>query len=952
MQSSLKLAVPTLIIMAVMMLISIGCQTPESKLKEQADAMAAAEGDSQADLDAKTPAVAPEPEPEPATSPTITTPPPTPAPATKAQPIIKRIITDGATVAELGNGMTVIIKPTRTAPVVCVRAYVRTGGMYEGKWLGCGLSHLLEHLVAGADVNDGGKVKSTKKRTAEIGGQSNAYTTLDHTCYYISAASSKTTQCIDLIADWMARPAITKEEFEREHGVVQRELEMGKDNPSRQMWYANASNAFPGHPASVPVIGLAPVLARVTHKDVTDYHSKTYIPQNMIFCVVGDVDVDASLKRICEAMYGFDRGRQSQTILPQVEAPVNVRRVEQVHKALKDTSQRMGFQSIALSHKDLYALDVLSFVLSQGQASRLVQSIARKKKLVTSISASSWTPQWGKGYFSISFRSKPEDADAAEKAIIAELKKVVNNGVSNDELTRAKRQKIAELVYGRQTAEDIASGIAGDFLSTGDAAFSKNYTKRIQDVTAGQVQAAARKYFTFDRMVITRLVPPGTKATSTDTAQGSADASKAVTFTVGDGLKVVLQPNNAVALVSMAYAVKGGVLSETPKTSGMGTLMTAMSTRGTKNFTSKQIDEFFAKAGGSISGDCGNNALYWQATALDDSFPKALEILAEVINTPTFDQAELEIIKPQLQAAIKQTDESWFPNLQKFFRSKFFTDSPYARLSVGSSKVIAQATPKDIRDYYAKHIAPAGKYRGVLTIYGNFNAKDARKQVSKLFSKMPKRSDWSLDAVKAKPRTVAAEGELHVLKTPNKVAAVIVAVPGMKVSNLEDRFAITVLDAIISGYRLPSGWLHSELRGKQLVYVVHAYNWAGLAPGAFMTYAAGQPENAPEIVKIIETNYRRAARHVPTQKKIDEAVNLILTAELLGSQSMSDLSLSAALDELYGLGYDFRRKMEAHYRKVTPGDVSRVARKYLSGGYVITVTTPKPELLDKDSDSK
>jgi predicted Zn-dependent peptidase len=91
---------------------------------------------------------------------------------------------------------------------------------------------------------------------------------------------------------------------------------------------------------------------------------------------------------------------------------------------------------------------------------------------------------------------------------------------------------------------------------------------------------------------------------------------------------------------------------------------------------------------------------------------------------------------------------------------------------------------------------------------------------------------------------------------------------------------------------------------------------------------------------------------VPTQKKIDEAVNSILTAELLGSQSMSELSLGAALDELYGFGYDFRSKIESHYRKVTPADVSRVAEKYLSGGYVITVTTPKPELLEKGSKSK
>jgi len=874
----------------------------------------------------------------------------------KPQPVVRRIITEGATVAQLGNGMSVIIKPIRTSPVVCVRAYVKTGGIYEGKWLGCGLSHLLEHLVAGEALHDGSDpknpVKPTKDRMTEIGGQSNAYTTLDHTCYYIAAASSKTTQCIDLISDWMTKAAITKKDFEREHGVVQRELEMGKDDPRRQMWYANSANAYPGHPASVPVIGFASTLAKVKHEDVLEYHRKMYIPQNMVFCVVGDVDVEASLKRICTAMAGFNRGRQQRPILPKVQSPANIRRAVQVHKALKDTMQQIGFQTIPLMHEDLYALDVLSFALSQGRASRLVTTVEREQKLVTSLSTSSWTPQWGQGYFSVSFRSDPDKADAAEKAIIKELRKVAKNGVSSEELARAKRQKIAAFVYGQQTAEDIAGNIATDFLSTGDAAFSKNYTTRIQNVTTAQVKAVAKKYFNFDRMVITRLVPPATKTTSGNTGQTSTSRGKAVTFTTKEGLKVVLQPNSAVGLVSMAYAVKGGVLAETAKTNGMGKTMTAMSTRGTESFTAKEIDEFFAQAGGSISGNCGNNAFYWQATVLDDSFDKALEILSEVINKPKFEQSELDILRPKLLAAVKQTDERWSSQLQKFFRSKFFTGSPYALLSVGDSKVIENATSNDVRDYYLKHIAPAGPVRGVLTIYGNFDAAAAKKQVTKLFKDGPKRSKWSVESLEIAPRKVAKASEFHTLKTPNKVAGVIVGVPGMKVTNLEDRFAITVLDTIISGYQLPSGWLHSELRGKQLVYVVHAYNWAGLAPGSFMTYAAGQPENAPEIVEIIKKNYRRASKYKPTQKEIDLAVNSVLTAELLGSQSMSELSLAAGLDELYGFGYDFRGKIESYYRKVTPKDVVRVAKKYLSGGYVVTVTTPKPEMFDKDAKSK
>ena len=153
--------------------------------------------------------------------------------------IVEKTVTeDGTIVAKLDNGLTVIVKAVRTAPVVFVGAYVRTGAMVEGKWLGSGISHLTEHLVAKGAVHDGAGAKKTKQTTnriAEIGGQSNASTSISRTRYFISAAAGKTDDCIDLVADWMARAEITREDFEREHGVVQRELELAKDNAARQL---------------------------------------------------------------------------------------------------------------------------------------------------------------------------------------------------------------------------------------------------------------------------------------------------------------------------------------------------------------------------------------------------------------------------------------------------------------------------------------------------------------------------------------------------------------------------------------------------------------------------------------------------------------------------------------------------------------------------------------------
>ncbi len=848
---------------------------------------------------------------------------------------------DGVLIETLANGMTVILKPVRTAPVVCVRGYVRAGGLYEGEWLGCGISHLTEHLVAKGAVHDMGpdatvaEAKQTSDRVRRIGGQSNAYTSLGHTCYYIAASAGKAEQCVELIADWLARPEITEEDFQREHGVVQRELEMRQDAPNRQMWEAHMAAFYATHPAAVPVIGYSKPLSDLTHEDVLAYHSRMYVPQNMVFCVVGDIDAPAMLKKVREAFADFQPGRVPDLTLPDARPLWGVRREVRTHPELADAMARLSFQTIPLLHEDLYALDVLSYILAEGKSSRLYRKLLRQEKLVTSISSSSWTPAWGKGQFSFSYRCQPDKADAAEAAIMEELKDIISQGVDEEELERAKRQKIADFVYAQQSVESQSAMLATDFLSSGDVRFSRSYTEWIQAVTAEQVREAAERHFDLDAMVITRLVPASEEGLAV--AQATTGPAGSITsFTLPNGLRVILRPTEAAGLVAMAFVTEGGVLMETPATNGLGRLMAELSTKGTAGYTAEQIAEFFDKAGGSIGGNCGNNTFYWQATVLADSFEPALRILAEVVSRPTFPPEELEILRPAALASIRRIDEQWQSQLQKFFRQGFFLDSPFRLQPIGCQEVVEAATAEQIAEYHRRAIKAGSS---VLAIFGDFDTTSARRDVEELFDPL---ASGRVELVIPQARQLPAGGQMERLETDKQVTGIIVASPGMKIDNMEDRFAITVLDTIISGYRLPDGWLHEELRGKQLVYVVHAYNWAMLAPGAFVTYAACQPEKADEVVEIIQRNLDKAAGYEPSPLEIELAVNAILTAELLENQSPTSLALLTALDELYGLGYDFRSRIEPYYRAVTPADVARVGRKYLSRPRAVFVVGPQP----------
>ena len=584
----------------------------------------------------------------------------------------------GVTAVRLSNGMVVILKPTRTAPVVTVQAYVRAGSMYETKWLGCGASHLLEHLVADDSVGPG----DTNRITA-IGGQSNAYTSTARTVYYISATRDKINDCIDLTCDQLARPTFTEADFTREHGVVQRELLKGKDEPNRVFYYAHAQNFYGTHPAGVPVIGYAKPLAALTYADIRAYHNQMYAPQNIILAVVGDIDTQAALKRVIEQVQGFLAGRHCNYDLPSVKKVIGVRRFAGTNPLFKQTIESVSFQTVPLQHKDLFALDVLASVVGQGNGSRLSRQVKFEKKLVTSMSCHSYTPAWGGGDFTVRFRCAPKNAAAAEAAVFESLQSICKNGVTEEELTRVKRQVLASHVRQFETVEGTASTLLSDWASTGDLDFSRRYKDKIAAVTAEQVQAVAKKYLTPRANVITRMGPPSaTAATATDAKTKTSETTEVITL--ANGVRVILHPTENIELVSMVVACKGGLLGESKQSTGLGTLLAMLSTRGAGDWSADQLSQFFETAGGSVSAMCGDNSILYSASVLSDSFDQALPRFAAVVLHPTLQAAELEKVRPLAVGRIKQMTEHWSAQMNMLFREKFFAGTPWQWMAAGA----------------------------------------------------------------------------------------------------------------------------------------------------------------------------------------------------------------------------------------------------------------------------
>lgn len=842
-------------------------------------------------------------------------------------------------VSVLSNGLTVILKTHRTAPVVSAQLFCRTGSVYEQEFLGGGISHLLEHLLHGSATTTRSEAESREILNA-LGGNTNAYTSLDVTCYYINTGREHLEPAVNLLADWVTHPTFPQDAFDREWDVVQRELERDLDDAGRQMFYLMLETMYREHPARYPIIGHQPIVQTLTKEDIVGYYRRTYVPDNMLISIVGDIDLAETLAVVGREFAGLARRRMPTITLPEEPEMVTPRRAEK-RMRVNAAMLQLCWPTIPLTHPDLYALDLLSHVLTQGESSRLARTI-RDAGLTYTIDSMSWTPAWGPGVFGISARLDPAKIETAAAAIREQIEELQQTNITPEELEKAKKQKAAEHVFASQTAESIARMMARDYLAIGDAHFSQAYVANIQQVTADELRNMAARYLDPQRMATIAILPEDHPSA---VAEGPAETEAQAVWKIvlDNGLRCLIRPDPTSPVVAIQLFSFGGVLCEDETINGLSNLAGLLAPRGTSTRTASEIADFFDSRGGSLTGGSGNHTLFFRAEVLKEDFEQALEVFADVVVNPTFPEEELRQYRPRVLDAIRRIDEQWRSELFAFFERHYYGDSPYRFHMLGSEAVVEAASREQIEQFYRRRVNGP---QSVLAVFGDVQPAEVEALVRKWFADLPAEAAPLPTVAEQPPRT---NPELYVrAKSPERRAAGIqIGFTGMTLDQAADRVVMDVMDTIISGYRFPTGWLHKSLRGgdRGFVYEVHAVNRPGVLPGYFGIYAACQPEKVNEVYHIITEQLDKARAGRFTEEELERARTMIVTTELMQNQTNSDRAMQAALDELYGLGYDYQDRLAERVRAVTLEQVRQIAAQYLTVP-VVAVVTPEPDKID------
>jgi len=411
----------------------------------------------------------------------------------------------------LDNGLKVIVREDHRAPVVVSQLWYKVGSSYETPGQ-TGLSHALEHMMFKGSRKLGPGEASRILR--ELGAEENAFTSDDYTAYYQVLARDRLSVALELEADRLASLKLPPEEFIREIEVIKEERRLRTDdNPSSKAFERFKAMAYPASGYHTPTIGWMADLERMTVEELRAWYEAWYVPNNATLVVVGDVSA-SEVKTLAERYFGaIPRRAVPPAKIPRELATPGERRII-LHVKTELPSLIMGFNvpglATAEAPRQVHALRLISALLDGGYSARLPTRLERGEELVSG--ASAWYNAYPRGDSLFILSATPnaqtgKTVEQAEAGLWRELEDLQRNPPSAEELARVRAQVIAGLVYERDSITSQATAI-GQLEAVGlPWTLMDEELTELEAVTPADIQAAAKTFFTRDRLSVAHVLP-------------------------------------------------------------------------------------------------------------------------------------------------------------------------------------------------------------------------------------------------------------------------------------------------------------------------------------------------------------------------------------------------------------------------------------------------------------
>lgn len=402
-------------------------------------------------------------------------------------------------ITTLENGIRVITETVNHVQFMSMGFWVGVGSRYESEkqW---GITHFIEHML----------FKGTEKRTADqisgavdaVGGQLNAFTSKENTCYYIKTLTEDFPLAVDVLSDMFLNSRFDNEEIAKEREVIIEEIKMYEDTPDDQVHDLMSANLWPDHPLGRAILGTEESIAVFDHDMLKDYMKQYYTGSNIVVSVVGNISHNQVVEAIREVLGGIPKGEVNQyRIADRAKPGVNC-----YYKEIAQSQICVAMPGVAKEDDRLFPLSILNTYLGGGMSSRLVKKIREEEGLAYSVYSynGSYTDT---GAFVISVGTRPENCQRVIDIILEELDDVRQNGITQDELDKSFSQLKGSLYMGLETVNSRMNKLGRSMLIYDRVITPEENVDDLSKVTLEDVKSLAGDMFRKENLQITVLGP-------------------------------------------------------------------------------------------------------------------------------------------------------------------------------------------------------------------------------------------------------------------------------------------------------------------------------------------------------------------------------------------------------------------------------------------------------------
>lgn len=392
----------------------------------------------------------------------------------------------------LPNGLRLLTIPMPSFESATVLVMVGAGSRYETK-KNNGISHFLEHMAFKGTQNRPSAM-AISSLIDGIGGEFNAFTGKEATGYYIKAAKSHATTCMDVLSDMLKNSLLDAKEIEKEKGVIIEEINLYEDTPMRKIGDIYEQLLYGDTPLGWDIAGEKDIIRSITREDFVAYMDSLYSAKNMTVVVAGGID-EAETKEQVTKYFGDMKQFDTKSFDPIEEKQdkpavlIREKKTEQIHIGL-------GVRTVDSDHKDKYPLSVLASILGGGMSSRLFSEVRERRGLAYYVRSHSDHYMDAGSLVSVA-GIDPKRVDEAVTVMMDEYRKVATGSmnITKEEFTKAKEYLKGHLVLELEDSRAVASYYAHQELTEKSVENPDDVLKKIDDVTIEQVEAVGKQYF-------------------------------------------------------------------------------------------------------------------------------------------------------------------------------------------------------------------------------------------------------------------------------------------------------------------------------------------------------------------------------------------------------------------------------------------------------------------------